>query len=107
MSDFINSNPPANVGQWVSWVSARLAVALVASVALYATARVVNSVDRDTLQSHTKTVLQEHRDQAWQRFDDHEKRISETERTGRESRNLLIELRTKMDIVLDRVAPER
>jgi hypothetical protein len=88
---------------WVASVSAGVAVIVITSAWIWTAGRLVNCVDRETCNDNAQQSVEVYRAEADRHFAQHERRIDEAEKQSRESHGVLVELRTKVDLILQRI----
>lgn len=97
---------PPTAAKWPAWVAsvtAGVAVIVITSAWVWTAGRLVNCVNRDDCETTATRTVDHYRDQADRVFQNHERRLAEAEAQRRESHGLLVELRTKVDLILQRV----
>lgn len=95
--------PPRWPG-WIASVSAGIAVIVLTTLWVWAGARIFHCVDRETCEQTTARAVDAHRTETSREITQHERRITEAEKQGRESHSVLVELRTKTDMILQRLS---
>lgn len=97
---------PKTAPHWLAWlasVTAGVAVILITSAWIWTASRLVNAVDRETCETNTARAVQSHRDETDRTLTTQTKRIEAAETQARENHGVLIELRTKVDLILQRL----
>lgn len=88
---------------WIASVTAGVAVLMLASAWTWTAKRVIDCVDRETCEVNSHQAVEVYRAEADRHFQQHERRITEAELQSRESHGVLVELRTKVDLILQRL----
>lgn len=88
---------------WIASVTAGVAVIVLTTAWIWTAGRLVNCVDRDTCENNAVRSVEVYRAEADRHFQQHERRIGEAEKQSRESHGVLVELRTKVDLILNRL----
>lgn len=108
--DHLPENPiaaaPSTAARWPAWVAsvtAGITVLVVTSLWFWMAGRLVNAVDRDTCNAAAAAAVDQHRHEVDRTLADQHRRLTDAEQQARANHGVLIELRTKVDLILQRL----